>query len=579
MQFQLPSNLQTELLAYDPKLKALVAEQTRLNKKPGAKPKYPLGNINDLIPADVVAPSLQQQAIDHINSQLAPERHQIFTRIKGQDIKVSAIIYHFEQCWVAAWLPPKGKESEYVYGYTVAYKNTTSALKVVTHKIARQREQYQLKNYGRSEVYYYQKFVTIKDIQDGLDTSEWRLPGITSYGAKPRFIDRTIKRFEEGLRTTLPTWEDSRTSLFERIKCKCIGEVVLENQQVYKRHLEITNKLQTWQPSAATYLEMTEHYSSQDTRSYSSQYKYSNRIKHIIDTPYFRKWIQEQCDLSSAAYHSADNQQRGAIAQPWRRINLLFNAINSIHYIWPDTPVDYFQNNIDTMLTMEMDRAGMHISVVYWLRQHMPVASYFAIARKAMEEKLQNDASRYMNTEYGIKRYSCYEWNDTISMLSRIAAASENETLTLAPPRRWRITEFHDYVQAEAWKIRNKNESLPQDLFPEPIKVQYNDKAWSLFQPLDTHQLAAWGQAVRNCVGSANSYAEGVRKKQHFIVLCLLDGKPHFTIQLRVEHGVMSVDQIKGYANSSLNDRDREEYTAVFKEALRIRDEQLSSKS
>jgi hypothetical protein len=51
-----------------------------------------------------------------------------------------------------------------------------------------------------------------------------------------------------------------------------------------------------------------------------------------------------------------------------------------------------------------------------------------------------------------------------------------------------------------------------------PIKVQHNDQQWTFIQPIDTHQLAAWGQAVRNCVGNATNYAEGVRKKQHFIV-------------------------------------------------------------
>jgi hypothetical protein len=66
MQFALPSNLQQELLAYDPKLKALVKEQEP--KKTTKKAKYPLGNIPHLIPENVVRAALQQDAIDHINA-------------------------------------------------------------------------------------------------------------------------------------------------------------------------------------------------------------------------------------------------------------------------------------------------------------------------------------------------------------------------------------------------------------------------------------------------------------------------------------------------------------------------------
>jgi hypothetical protein len=86
-----------------------------------------------------------------------------------------------------------------------------------------------------------------------------------------------------------------------------------------------------------------------------------------------------------------------------------------------------------------------------------------------------------------------------------------------------------------------------------------------------------WGKAVRNCVGSASSYAEGVRKKQHFIVLCMIDGQPQFTIQLKVSNGMMSVDQIRGLSNSTLTIEQKDEYTEVFKLALQARENALKS--
>ena len=101
MQFKLPSNLQTELLAYDPTLKVL-AKQAQAKAAPTKKAKYPLGNIPHLIPHNVVRESDQQAAIDHINQQSAPDRYRVFTTpvdvaTPQARLKVIAILYHYEQ--------------------------------------------------------------------------------------------------------------------------------------------------------------------------------------------------------------------------------------------------------------------------------------------------------------------------------------------------------------------------------------------------------------------------------------------------------------------------------------------------
>jgi hypothetical protein len=160
-------------------------------------------------------------------------------------------------------------------------------------------------------------------------------------------------------------------------------------------------------------------------------------------------------------------------------------------------------------------------------------------------------------------------------MLTRIL--EDKPDSEFAPPKRWRIEEFHDYVQAENWKIKNPNQSLPQDLFPAPVKIELGSSKWTFFQPIDTHQLGEWGQAVRNCVGNASGYAEGVRKKQHFIVLCLIDGKPQFTVQLEVNNGSMFVKQIVGLSNSRLSSEQQELYTTAFGQALQARESELVS--
>jgi hypothetical protein len=85
-----------------------------------------------------------------------------------------------------------------------------------------------------------------------------------------------------------------------------------------------------------------------------------------------------------------------------------------------------------------------------------------------------------------------------------------------------------------------------------------------------------WGQAVRNCVGSASHYADDIKKRKHFIVLCMIDNKPTFTIQLVVDQGMMSVKQISGVGNRSLDSLERNDYTEAFREVLQQREKQLA---
>jgi hypothetical protein len=180
-------------------------------------------------------------------------------------------------------------------------------------------------------------------------------------------------------------------------------------------------------------------------------------------------------------------------------------------------------------------------------------------------------------------------------MLDQILTAGE----TIDPPKRWRIEEFHDHIQTKAWTIKNPNQELPQDLFPTPIKVLDEEQnwtffepkdtdqlshlfptpnkgqIWTFFQPKDTHQLSQWGQAVRNCVGTADSYANNVKAKKAFIVLCMCNNKPKFTVLLKVSDGVMHVDQIVGLSNARLNDIERNLYENMFSKALQLREEEL----
>lgn len=575
MQFSLPSNLQQELLAYDPKLKALAKETKAKTTK---KAKYPLGKIPCLIPTSIVREHLQHDAIEQINASPAPERFHRFTKVvdiatpRARTI-TTAILYHFEQCWYAAWLP--GKDDDYIYGYSYAFKDTAAAAKTIPSKIWNSRGDYNQHDLGRGSMLYYRTvYMTKEAIIKGDDIRHWRALNISSWSQKGREIATTIFQFEDALREIIPTWTDSR-SMFDRISCKDIWDA-LEIPNLMFQNVTYKSKLPL---TVDTLIALTKN--SINTVQYPSTiYHFFAHISHIISKPAIKKRLQASLDRSFVAYQDSTTETRKQVKYGYKEFKKVCNSIYKINCIWPDTPIDHYLNYYEELRTLDIEHlrtSGVSGSspLITWLQENMPVASFFNMLRKT-KEKYDADRGRLSPySDYDYITHSLYEMNDTFSMLNRLLENGK----TVEPPKRWRMPDFHDYVQAENWKIQNPKLKLHQDLFPQPIKIDVDGETWTFLQPIDTHQLAAWGQAVRNCVGSASHYAEDIKKRKHFIVLCMVGSKPTFTIQMDVSMGVMNVKQIAGVANERLSDDDRNKYSTAFKQALQQREKQLASKS
>ena len=565
MEFFLPQNLQTQLISYDPTLKKL-ARTTRAAST-SAKPKSPLGQPYDIIPPSVIKTSLVQDAVDLINGEPAQQRIHEFKSIVGildeAESITTAILYHYESCWYAAWLPPKGQEGEYVYGYAYAYKNTDTARKVVPHRVEDNIDNCNLVKYGRSEFITYQEQITKEAIIAGNSRSNWVLAGLS--WKKGSNVRDAVSNFVTSLKKTIPIWEDhSGINIFQRLKdISWISLLDLE-------HLVDKELALTWKPSVENLFKIIDD-SVHNSVYVFDKYRSDAKIRHIIDKPFFRKWIQSKCDECVVQFNNKFNSFRRCVRQPWEQIDSLFEAIIYINEIWPECPIDYYQSHVEE-LTCLYSLGNTLPCTDKWLQKNMPVASFFHMLAKFMaEEKQKPTGIRNIDSRTGLTRRYFTDWKDTAAMIGTVLAADK----TLEVPKRWRLTEFHDHVQAEAWKIEHTNQTLPQDLFPAPVKVQVDEQTWTFLQPIDLHQLAAWGQAVRNCVGNAKHYADDVKKKKHFIVLAMVDHKPLFTIQLEVNNGIMSVKQIKGVANQSLSDNERDTYTEAFGTALKKRNEEL----
>lgn len=576
MEFKLPTNLQTELLAYDPTLKVLAKKAKATNGK-STKPKYPHGNVNNLIPFDIVSQEDQQAAVDHINTVAAPDRHYRFTRIENQSIVTRAIIYHYESLWIAAWLP--NKEDEYLYGFSYAVKDTQKTIDMLPNHYRDFVNEGQHVAYGRSWFKVNSRMLTKQDIisVDGCDTAFWSHMYCYRYSDKGKHISETIGLFQAQLWLRVPHWTDG-SSIFERLKANSLYKLLVKKHTAYSYWENYQGDPNEWKPTVDSIFSIIDHHFAQGY--YCGLFKDASRIRHILDKPFFRKWIQARCNEVIQNVNDESIKTKSTALAPWEQIQCLIEEMVRIHSVWPDCPIDYYQNNIDTLLRINtrISDYAYYGKAKDWLQQHMPVASYFNILNKEYKELIANEhiGNRgAMSHTLNLRIYSIFDWRDTVSMIQTILDAG-NE---LKPPKRWRLNEFHDYVQGEAWKVRNKKYDLPQDLFPKPVRVTYEDRSWSFFQPSDTHQLASWGQAVRNCVGNAEHYANDVKKKKHFIVLCMLDGQPQFTVQLTVNNGMMAVKQIVGIANARLTEDQKAQYTNAFSKALQQRNDELASGS
>ncbi len=537
MQFQLPSNLQQHLVKYDPELTKVIA---------AAKPKVTrnlLGLPDDIIPPHIISKEELLQAVTNINTDPVEDRHRLFLTTTGD---VRAIIYHIESLWVAAWLPNPGED--YIYGISFAFK--PSAFKKLNIPYGKDGRLFNMDNvitkkYGRIDLCTWTDYITRDSIEAGLTTQYWT-HNATSYKQKVIQIKRGIKLFTDKLQRTIPHWKDDGThNIFKRLDPKTNN---------YKHILRILEE----RPSVPG-VELYRSYLDTDN-------------KHILDTPWFKRYINTESQKIIDAFNHPDTKSPNVLVDIHEDIKKILTWINIVLKIWPACPVDYLQTAIsnDVFKTLSIYSLSPSDLVHAWLNTYLPVESFFKIITKFTEEWLSRCTNYSHTTKYNATFSSL---RDTIAMLDQILTAGQ----TIDPPKRWRIEEFHDHTQTKAWTIKNPNQELPQDLFPTPIKVLDQEQNWTFFQPKDTHQLSQWGQAVRNCIGTADSYANNVRSKKAFIVLCMYSNKPQFTVLLKVSDCVMHVDQIVGLSNARLTDLERSKYENMFSKALQLREEELQS--
>ena len=586
MEFQLPQNLLKQVVAYDPVLKPIYQKIERDNKgvRVSSGQRLSLGVIDCLVPTDLISPAVQLQITTDMNAADATRR----AIIDENDKVVFAIVHHLSNwyCWwhlKPSYLlanPDVAKLHNYVYGFSTAFKNTAASVDKndtadftlgwkEEPKAGHAHTTHAFSDYCvRSEVKTAKsKFIlkTMRVTEDMIRAGCTLIPlreKMNNYSCSMQWKRKITYDWFDSLKNTISTWKDE--PLFDRMReagdvRKCVfGPETVKGDKAEISFVDLLIEKSLWSRSNP---------------------ELNDKVREILNTPYFRKLANKAFDTTLAVYSDPDTEKRSTVQRPFRSFNHNTAILSSFLSIYDNATLDHCQQLWAMAPHIQDIRVPAFDGVKAWLRENMPIASYVQIIAKRIEEDPDLHNERYFDWRTGAKFVSLFDLNDSIAMLDQLHKAQHHydssQPLKLDRPSRWRITEFHDYLAAECFKISTPNEKLPQDFFPEPVRIEKDGQKWSFFQPCDVHQLGSWGKAVRNCVGSADSYRKGIKSKTHFIFLVMLDNQPRYTVQAKLRNGTLTVEQIADVCNKSLTTSQKELYSEVFAEAINVLKAQL----
>ena len=580
MQFQLPSNLLQQVVAYDAILKPVRTQSRKAKVQQGNR--LTIGVIDCLVPADAV--SAEEQLQLSLDMNRAPNQDRCVTL--DNEKAVTAIVHHASN-WYAFWYfkpdylstnPKIAALHKYVYGFSRAFKNTPAS-----------RQKYEALDYTMGwrntsenpagEYHRFLDYCTTSEVKTNksafvlqtiLVTEEMicdgvvhipRRDAIVSYGKTMAGKRRVYTEWVASLSKAISSWRDE--PLFTRMRER--GDV--------RNCVFGLGSVKDGDPGDNFTELLLEHCFKQRSTFRTSS---TDRLKTIMAMPYFKKEANRVLKESVQLYNDPSVTKSEAVRAPVNKFAHNLSVLFDFMRIFEDATIDHCQQIWTMAPHISSLRAPMFDSVTAWLNDNMPIASYLQIITKKVEGI--NDSST-TDWKTGSKLADLHDLNDSINMLEQLYRAAFNHQdghkFELSRPNRWRINEFHDYLAAECFKITTPNEKLPQDFFPQPVRIQKDDQRWSFFQPCDVHQLGSWGKAVRNCVGAADSYRKGIKNKTHFIFLVMLDNQPRYTVQAKLSNGSLTIEQIADVCNKPLSSEQYSTYLQVFGEVILARAAQL----
>jgi hypothetical protein len=209
--------------------------------------------------------------------------------------------------------------------------------------------------------------------------------------------------------------------------------------------------------------------------------------------------------------------------------------IETLKKIWPYLSFDLALNNIDWLEILPIPINNNHND---WLVQNIKPQSFLNM----------------INQHY--TKVGCISINtfikDTFDQLEKLI----KQKVTVDPPKRWRLIDFHDHVSYLYLKNNTKNNKL------QTIITPYKKDNYLLSQPKESIEIIIWGKKVKNCVAS---YEERIGESI-WIFFIERDGVPLYTVETDMKN--YHIKQIVSQCNGSVDTSSRDFAQALILEAV-----------
>ena len=433
MEFQLPSVLQKKLTPYDEVRRKVEAEKKKAVRKASKPFHLGLPPLDLLIPNDVLPKNCNREElikrislnelkyryldltypeekgyegeITHQNGK--PLTFKMTDRLvhssTGKRVQRRILLYHFEGMWTCLWVPHTDK---YVYGYSFAFKDTTSNQKRFVgygkggdDKIFLRPNQYDEERtrglqhlgdnafngyswndcstikVGRTNWRYKTVYVTKDMVKQGHDYEPaegvFNDRKIESWHDKSGNLKGQLKEWRRVLRGSLPVWKTADEErgyygtrdlpLFNRLfsEQNTLGYVIQKRFEHRQENWEHTYRGEVKEENKYLVLDPAKKWDVDSLKSLL--FRLTNKCpldlyerRHnigdpfwkeggMVEKPYFRKMLHFALKHSQDRLEASGDQTMEFVIVPIERVLHLIRWVNYILSVWPDTPIDYFQ--------------------------------------------------------------------------------------------------------------------------------------------------------------------------------------------------------------------------------------------
>ena len=447
MEFQLPSVLQKKLTPYDEVRRKVEAEKKKAVRKASKPFHLGLPPLDLLIPNDVLPRNCdKEELIKRISTNelkyryldlTYPQqkgyeeeiRHQngkpltfkktdrLVHSSSGKRVQRRILLYHFEGMWTCLWVPHTNK---YVYGYSFAFKDTTSNQnrfvgygRGVDDRIFLRPNQYDdertrrlqhlgdnaFNGYswndcstikvGRTNWRYKTVYVTKDMIKQGHDYEPaegvFNQRKVESWHEKSGNLKGQLKEWRRVLRGSIPVWKtlDEQRGyygsrdlpLFNRIfpEQNTLGYVIQKRFEHRQENWEHTYRGEVKEENKYLVLDPMKKWDVDSLKALL--FRLTNKCpldlyerRHnigdpfwkeggMIEKPYFRKMLHFALKHSQDRLEASGDQTMEFVTVPIERMLHMIKWVNYILSVWPDTPIDHFQTYEEYLMLVRVPSA------------------------------------------------------------------------------------------------------------------------------------------------------------------------------------------------------------------------------